>query len=98
MRAATPLVSGPGRLTALGSDSFTLRASSAGTLLVRVRFTRYWTLASGTGCVRPAPRGWTSLTLRAPGTVRRRRPLLARARILRRRLLQWGCGRLGRMS
>jgi len=67
--APTPLASGPGRLTSLGNDSFTLRATSAGSILVRVRFTRYWTLARGDGCVAEAPSGWTSVRARAPGTV-----------------------------
>jgi hypothetical protein len=65
----TPLASGPGRLMKLGHDSLTLRATSSGSFLVRVRFTRYWTLTAGSGCVRPAPGGWTSVTVRAPGTV-----------------------------
>jgi hypothetical protein len=67
--APTPLASGPGRLTALGHDSFALQASAAGAFLVRVHFTRYWTFVHGGGCVRPAPGGWTSVTVRAPGTV-----------------------------
>jgi hypothetical protein len=67
--APTPLVSGPGRLTSLGHDSFTLRARSPGRFLVRVRFTRYWTLTRGSGCVEAAAGGWTSVSLSAPGTV-----------------------------
>ena len=51
----TSLASGPGRLTSLGYDSFALRASSPGSFLVRVHFTRYWTVARGAGCVGPAP-------------------------------------------
>jgi hypothetical protein len=66
---ATPLVSGPGRLMKLGHDSFTLRAFSAGEFVTRLRFTRYWTLSAGSGCVRPAPGGWTSVAVSAPGTV-----------------------------
>jgi hypothetical protein len=65
----TPLASGPGRLTSLGHDSFALQAVSPGRFLVRVHFTRYWTLLSGSGCVGAAPGGWTSVTARAPGTV-----------------------------
>jgi hypothetical protein len=61
---ATPLVQGPGRLSALGHDSFTLRAGAAGRFLVRVRYTRYWTLTQGSGCVARAPGGWIA---RAPG-------------------------------
>jgi hypothetical protein len=64
---ASPLLAGPGRLTALGHDSFALLAAAPGSFLVRVRFTRYWTLTRGSGCVRPAAGGWTALTLDAPG-------------------------------
>jgi hypothetical protein len=66
---AVALASGPGRLTSLGHDSFTLRALAAGRFTVRVRFTRYWTLTRGSGCVSRAPGGWTSLTASAPGTI-----------------------------
>jgi hypothetical protein len=69
VKAPTPLASGPGRLTSLGSDSFALRAYSPGSFLVRVHFTRYWTLSKGTGCVARAPGGWTTVRVRSPGTV-----------------------------
>jgi hypothetical protein len=65
---ATPLLSGPGRLTSLGQDSFALRAYTPGRFLVRVHFTRYWTLTRGSGCVAQAPGGWTAMSVRAPGT------------------------------
>jgi hypothetical protein len=64
----TPLLTGPGRLTSLGEDSFSLQARTPGSFVVRVRFTRYWTLSSGVGCVAPAPGGWTAVSVRAPGT------------------------------
>jgi hypothetical protein len=69
VRSPTPLLSGPGRLTSLGHDSFALRALSAGSFVVRVRFTRYWTLTRGAGCVSQAPGGWTAVSVRAPGAV-----------------------------
>ena len=65
--APTPLASGPGELTALGHESFALRAGRAGTFVVRVHFTRYWALTSGSGCVSQAPGGWTEVRLTAPG-------------------------------
>jgi hypothetical protein len=65
--AATPLAAGPGRLTALGADSFALRARTPGSFLVRVHFTRYWTLTRGVGCVAPAPGGWTLVSLDTSG-------------------------------
>jgi hypothetical protein len=64
---ATPLASGPGRLTALGHDSFTLRARSVGRFVVRVHFTPYWTLTRGSGCVARAPGGWTAVSVRGAG-------------------------------
>ncbi|HMH47452.1 MAG TPA: hypothetical protein VK538_07015 [Solirubrobacteraceae bacterium] len=67
VRSPTPLLSGPGRLTSLGHESFALSASSPGSFLVRVRFTRYWTIAHGSGCVGRAPGGWTKVVARAPG-------------------------------
>jgi len=64
---AQRLVQGAATLTALGSDGFVLRARRPGSFLVRVRYTRYWTLTHGTGCVREAPGGWTQVQLRTPG-------------------------------
>ncbi len=69
VRDATPLLAGPGRLTALGSDTFALNARSQGTLLVRVHDTRYFTVTSGEACVTRAPGGWTYVRVRAPGRV-----------------------------
>lgn len=68
--APTPLAQPPSELTRLDSDSFTLRAPAAGTFLVRVRFTPYWALSAGRGCVRRAPGGWTYVQPRAGGSLR----------------------------
>lgn len=62
-----PLASGPGRLVELGHDSFALQASAAGSFLVRVHFTRYWTLTQGQGCVAHGPEGFTEVKASAPG-------------------------------
>ncbi len=69
VRNPTPLLSGPGRMTELGSDTFALQARSAGTLLVRIHYTRYFTVVSGRACVASAPGGWTYVRARAPGPV-----------------------------
>ncbi len=62
----TPIVSGPARLVALGPNSVTLDASRPGDVFVRVRFTPYWALGEGQGCV--APEGeFTGVTLRQAG-------------------------------
>jgi hypothetical protein len=70
VRSPTPLAQPPSLLTQLRSDSFALRASRPGTFLVRVRFTPYWALAAGRGCVRRAPGGWTDVQSRAAGQTR----------------------------
>jgi hypothetical protein len=66
----TPLLEGLGRLTSLGHDSFSLRALAPGRFLVRVRYTRFWTLTGGSGRVTEAPGGWTYVTANRPGRLR----------------------------
>lgn len=61
----TPLVAGPGTLRSLGSDDFTVRAHGPGRLVVRIHYTRYWTITQGSGCLSQAPGGWTALTVRS---------------------------------
>jgi hypothetical protein len=69
VQGATPLASGPGRLTRLGHDSFTVQASRAGSFMVRVHFTRYWTITKGSGCIARGQEGFTELTARRAGAV-----------------------------
>lgn len=63
---ATPLAQGVAIPRALGPDWLTLYAPRAGATLIRVRFTPYWKLAQGTGCVSPAG-DFTLVRLRRPG-------------------------------
>jgi len=70
VRGADPLVSGPGRLLSVGPDWFSLRATRAGRLLVRARFTPYWRVAAGSACLAPTRGGLTSVTVGGPGYVR----------------------------
>jgi hypothetical protein len=66
---ATPIASGVATLTAMGPDWLTLRARRAGGVHLHVRFTPYWELSRGSGCV--APDGpWTRLTLSRSGPVK----------------------------
>jgi hypothetical protein len=57
-----PLAQGPGRLTAMDNDGFTLRVNRPGRFTVRVRYMRYWSLSSGQGCLAAAAGGWTSVS------------------------------------
>ncbi|HTZ87919.1 MAG TPA: hypothetical protein VMB05_14725 [Solirubrobacteraceae bacterium] len=73
VRAPTPIAVGPGRLTLLGHESFGLTADAPGGFFVRVRWTPYWRVVRGNGCVSRAAGGWTRVRARRPG------PLLVRA-------------------
>jgi hypothetical protein len=67
VRGTRPLAEPPATLTQLGSDSFTLATPRPGRYVTRVRFTPYWALSRGHGCVREAPGGWTELEARRAG-------------------------------
>jgi hypothetical protein len=69
VRPAPALVEGPASLTAMGAESFSVRARRAGRVVVRVRFTSHWSLPQAAGCVTRSPEGWTELHLRHPGRV-----------------------------
>jgi hypothetical protein len=66
VEGATPIVQGPARLRAIGANSLTLHSARAGTSFVRVRFTPYWAITEGSGCVAP-DHGFTEVRLRRPG-------------------------------
>ncbi|MBV9659656.1 MAG: hypothetical protein JO337_00710 [Acidimicrobiales bacterium] len=73
------LVSGPGTLTSLEPDHLTLQASEPGVLTVRVRYTKFWSVTSGTACIGPSPVStgtdkappyqWTQIDALAPGVI-----------------------------
>jgi hypothetical protein len=70
VRGASALAQSPAVVSAIGPDSFTLRAPAQGRFEVRVRFTPYWALLDGTGCVSEAPGGWTRVQAYRAGTIR----------------------------
>jgi hypothetical protein len=66
---ATPIVQAPAVLQRLTAGSLTIRVPTPGTYELRMRFTPYWRLSAGAGCV--APDGnWTKLTVRRAEEVR----------------------------
>jgi hypothetical protein len=65
----TPLAQGPGELSGMGHDWFSLRARTKGSFLVRVRYTRYWTVTAGAACVGRARGGWTEVSASRAGAV-----------------------------
>jgi hypothetical protein len=56
--------------THLGSDSVDLVVATPGDVRLRVRFTPYWAVVRGSGCVRRTPGGWTAIRVTRPGAVR----------------------------
>jgi hypothetical protein len=64
---AAPLAQAPAVLTAASSDSLSLYAPRPGSYLVRVHFTPYWALGSGSGCVSRASGDWTEVQARRAG-------------------------------
>jgi hypothetical protein len=70
VRNPTPSARGPGALTGVGHDWFSLRARSAGRFVVRLRYTRYFTVVAGAGCVTSGPGGFTAVSVWRPGTLR----------------------------
>jgi hypothetical protein len=83
----TPMASPPATLEQLGHDSLTLRFSRAGTSLVRVRYTPYWTLMAGRGCVGQASEGWTAVSAARAGVLR----IAARFSLARALGMDGGC-------
>jgi hypothetical protein len=68
VRGAQPLAQPPSVLSALGTDSLTLSVPRAGEYTVRIHFTSYWALASGSGCVQRGPEDWTEIRARHAGS------------------------------
>jgi hypothetical protein len=67
---ARPLATPPARVTALSPQTVTLTTPRPATTVLRMRFTPYWALVNGHGCVGPAPGGWTRVRLDQPGRAR----------------------------
>ncbi len=67
LAGAQPLATPPARVTKVGLDSLTLTTPRPATSIVRVRFTPYWALTSGAGCVGRATGGWTRVRLTKAG-------------------------------
>lgn len=64
---AVPLAQAPARMVELGPDRFSLYSKVPGTYLVRVRYTPYFQLSDGIGCVEESPNGFTAVHLAQPG-------------------------------
>jgi hypothetical protein len=65
-----PLVPGSAELLSVTPNSFAIRATEAGVIDTRIRYTRYWKLVAGAGCVEQAQGGLTRLQVDRPGVIR----------------------------
>jgi hypothetical protein len=68
--APTPLASTPARVSSAGVDSLTRDAPRAGRYTVRVRFSPYWALSGGGGCVSREAEDWTRVSAHRAGKLR----------------------------
>jgi hypothetical protein len=64
------LASGPGRVVSLDANAIVVQAHRPGHILLRVRYTRYWSVAFGRACVARAPSGWTEVRVAQAGRIR----------------------------
>jgi hypothetical protein len=67
VRRATPLVTGPATLVSMGPDRFVLSVDRPGMILAKVRYTPYWAMTAGRGCVQSGDDGWTRVRADSPG-------------------------------
>jgi hypothetical protein len=63
------LADGVGAVTRIAPQAFRLRVRRPGFTLVRIRFTPYWRVASGRGCVLRGRGGWTLVYALSTGTL-----------------------------
>ncbi len=67
--AARPLATGPGRLSTVDANGFSLTASEPGRFVVRLHYTRFWTVTAGLAKVSPTPDGWTQVDAGRAGPI-----------------------------
>jgi hypothetical protein len=70
VRGTPGLADGVGGVARIAPQSFTLRVQRPGFTLVRVRFTPYWRVTSGRGCVMRGHGGWTLVYALSTGALR----------------------------
>jgi hypothetical protein len=66
---AAGIVSGPARLLRLDGGHVAITATAAGSILVRVRYSRNWTVVTGQACLRPGADGWITVDAAQRGEV-----------------------------
>lgn len=65
-----PLANGVAKSAKLTPEGFVVMAESVGSALVKVRWTSYWQIAQGTGCLQQSFDGFTRVYVEEPGVIR----------------------------
>jgi hypothetical protein len=63
------MVTGAATLTSLEPDHLTLQVRQPGPITVRVHYTAFWTVSTGTACLAATPDGWTAVDALTTGPV-----------------------------
>lgn len=63
------LVTGPAQLSELGVDSFRLAFAQPGSTVVRLHWSPWWQVTSGSACLRPGPGDWLTVQASEAGPV-----------------------------
>lgn len=66
---AQPLVDEPARLIADTADGITIEVPEAMSVIVRSRYTPYWSVSAGSACVEESDTGLTRVVAREPGVI-----------------------------
>lgn len=69
VREPEPITVGAADLARLRPHGFVLNSHSAGSTLVRIRWTPYWIVKSGTACLEESPSGFTRVLTEGPGRI-----------------------------
>ncbi len=67
LSGAPGMLTGEGRITALGRATVAIHVQSPGTLILRVRYSEYWTSFPGQACLAEATGGWIAIRALAAG-------------------------------
>ena len=66
---AVPLVDAPARLVADTADGITIEVPRATSVVIRARYTPYWTISTGVACIEPTADGLTRVIAAEPGII-----------------------------
>jgi hypothetical protein len=74
---APGIVEGPAHLVSYDGDKAVLDVTAPGAILIRIRYTSYWTIVVGSGCLERSTGGWTTVTRAVPGQLELQLKLVA---------------------